>query len=191
MTTSAPDDYRSGQKHYPVTVFHHPPGGVRKPDWQFIMSHPACFIAFGGGTGLSPVAPGTVGTLAAFPLFWFLHQYLNSFAFLLLIDVLFILGIWACAVTGRLLGAADHGGMVWDEIVAFLLVLVMVPDTPGWQVTAFLLFRVFDISKPQPIRYYEKKFRGGFGVMFDDILAAFFTLLCLSVWKTLVFQANV
>ena len=191
MTISAPDDNNiSGEKPYPVAVFD-PPPYVRKPDWQFIMSHPACFIAFGGGSGLSPVAPGTVGTLAAFPLFWFLGEYLNLFGLLLLVDVFFILGIWACAVTGRLLGAPDHGGMVWDEMVAFLLVLALVPDTPGWQIAAFLLFRVFDISKPQPIRYYEKKFRGGFGVMFDDILAAFFALLCLSMWKVLVFQANV
>lgn len=191
MTISAPDDDNTpGEKSYPVAVYD-PLLYVRKPDWQFIMSHPACFIAFGGGSGLSPVAPGTMGTLAAFPLFWFLGEHLNLFALLLLVDVLFILGIWACAVTGRMLGAPDHGGMVWDEMVAFLLVLVLVPDTPGWQIAAFVLFRLFDISKPQPIRYYEKKFRGGFGVMFDDILAAFFTLLCLSVWKVLVFQTNV
>ena len=103
-----------------------------------------------------------------------------------LIYVMFFVGIWACALTGRALGAHDHGGMVWDEIVAFLLVLFFTPDNLMWQAFAFLLFRFFDIYKPQPIRYYDKKLRGGFGVMFDDMLAAFYTLLCLAAWKAFV-----
>jgi phosphatidylglycerophosphatase A len=100
--------------------------------------------------------------------------------------MMFIVGIWACGLTGKVLGAHDHGGMVWDEIVAFLLVLFFTPDNIVWQAFAFLLFRLFDIFKPQPIRYYDKKLRGGFGVMFDDMLAAFYTLLCLAAWKAFV-----
>lgn len=148
--------------------------------------HFSHFIAFGGGTGLSAVAPGTIGTLAAFPLYWLLDYYLDPIHFLILIDILFILGIWACGITGKALGSHDHGGMVWDEIVAFLLVLYFIPDDWRWQLAAFLLFRLFDIAKPQPIRYYDNKLRGGFGVMFDDLLAAFFTLLCLAGWKAIV-----
>ncbi len=156
------------------------------PDKAFVRRHPAHFIAFGGGAGLSPVAPGTAGTLAAFPLFWVLDYFLEPVEFLLLITALFILGIWACRVTGKALGDHDHGGMVWDEVVAFLLVLVFTPNNLIWQAFAFLLFRLFDIIKPPPIRYYDNTLRGGIGVMFDDLLAAFFTLLCLAAWKAFV-----
>ncbi|UJP05879.1 MAG: phosphatidylglycerophosphatase A [Nitrosomonas sp.] len=153
---------------------------------NLICSHPAYFIAFSGGVGLSPKAPGTVGTLVAFPLFWVLDNYLTSLEFLLLIDILFIVGIWACGLSGKALGEPDHGGMVWDETVAFLLVLYFTPNHWMWQLIAFVLFRFFDIIKPQPIRYFDNRLKGGFGVMFDDILAAFFTLLCLAGWTAWV-----
>lgn len=156
------------------------------PRMRFVLKHPAFFVAFGGGAGLSPVAPGTVGTLVAFPLFWLINQNLDPIKFLLLIDVMFIAGIWCCSITGKILGIHDHSGIVWDEIVAFLLVLFFTPDGLLWQAFAFLLFRLFDIFKPQPIRYYDDKLRNGFGVMFDDLLAAFFTLLCLAAWKAFV-----
>ncbi len=157
-----------------------------RPSLDLIYSHPAYFIAFSGGVGLSPVAPGTMGTLVAFPLFWLLNHMLSPIYFLLLIDVMFIVGIWACGLSGKALGAPDHGGMVWDETVAFLLVLYFTPLHWAWQLAAFLLFRLFDIAKPQPIRYYDSRLQGGFGVMFDDMLAAFFTLLCLAGWKAWV-----
>jgi phosphatidylglycerophosphatase A len=149
----------------------------------FVRRHPAHFIAFGGGIGLSRVAPGTAGTLATLPLFWILNFFLAPQALLMLIGTMFIAGVWACGVTGRALGEHDHGGMVWDEITAFCLVLLLTPNNILWQSFAFLLFRVFDIVKPPPIRYYDSKLRGGFGVMFDDILAAFYALLCLAAWK--------
>jgi phosphatidylglycerophosphatase A len=154
-----------------------------RPDKAFVRRRIAHFIAFGGGIGLSRVAPGTAGTLAAFPLFWVLSFFFDAAGFLLLIGALFIIGIWACAATGKALGSHDHGGMVWDEIVAFLLVLEFTPKVLIWQACAFLLFRVFDIIKPPPIGYYDSKLRGGFGVMFDDMLAAFYALLCLAAWK--------
>lgn len=151
-----------------------------RPTLRFVFSHPAHCIAFGGGAGLSPVAPGTVGTLLALPGFYVLGPQLLPWQYLMMIGVLFGLGAWACAVTGRALGAADHGGMVWDEVVAFLLVLFFTPDSIYWQAFAFLLFRLFDIWKPPPIRYYDRMLKNGFGVMFDDLIAAGYTLLVLA-----------
>jgi len=152
-----------------------------RPTWRFVASHPAHWLAFGAGVGLSPVAPGTVGTLLAFPLFWLLYPRLPPFAYLGMIVVMFLAGIWACERSGRVLGASDHPGMVWDEIVAFLLVLFFTPVSMIWQALAFLLFRSFDILKPPPIRYYDRTLKNGFGVMFDDLVAAFYTLIVLAV----------
>jgi phosphatidylglycerophosphatase A len=157
--------------------------GRPAPDKAFVFSSAAHFIAFAGGVGLSPVAPGTAGTLVAFPLFWVFEYIFDSSGFFLFLIAAFGTGVWACGVTGRALRNPDHGGIVWDEVTAFLLVLFFTPKGLLWQAFAFLLFRLFDIIKPGPIRYYEKKLHGGFGVMFDDLLAAFFTLLCLAFWK--------
>jgi phosphatidylglycerophosphatase A len=143
-------------------------------------------IAFGFGVGLVPVAPGTWGTLLALPVFLLVSPRLEAVEFLLMLAVLFALGVWACGVTGRAIGAADHGGMVWDETVAFLLVLFFVPAMLPWQAAAFLLFRLFDILKPPPIRYYDQSLKGGFGVMFDDLIAASYTLLVLAVATTIM-----
>jgi phosphatidylglycerophosphatase A len=154
-----------------------------RPSFRFVVSHPAHFLAFGFGVGLIPVAPGTFGTLLALPLHASLRPLLGEQNFALLLLGLFFLGVWACHVTGRRLGVHDHAGMVWDETVAFLIVLYFTPDTPIWQAFAFLLFRLFDILKPMPIRHFDRSLRNGLGVMFDDLLAAFFTLLCLAGWK--------
>jgi phosphatidylglycerophosphatase A len=152
-----------------------------RPSWRFVTSRPAHFIAFGFGTGLMPFAPGTWGTLVAFPLDWLLRSQADPLQFLLAILALFVLGVWACGATGRALGVPDHGGMVWDEVVAFLLVLFLAPATPAWQAVAFVLFRLFDILKPPPIRYYDRTFKTGFGVMLDDLVAAFYTLIVIAV----------
>ena len=148
--------------------------------------NPARTIATGFGVGLAPVAPGTFGTLAAWPLGWWLSG-LDPIITLALIGFFFILGIWACGATGRRLGVADHGSMVWDEIVAFLLILVVVPRALDWHAAAFLLFRAFDIAKPPPIRWLEDRFRGGFGVMLDDLAAAGYTLLVLAALARISF----
>lgn len=145
------------------------------------MRHPAHFVALGGGAGLAPRAPGTFGTLLALPIFWLAGPLLTPGAYFFALGALFLLGVWACEVTGKALGSPDHGGMVWDETVAFLLVLFFTPTHGYWQAFAFLVFRLFDILKPPPIRYYERRFKGGFGVMVDDLVAAFFTLIVLAL----------
>jgi phosphatidylglycerophosphatase A len=160
---------------------------ILRPGFRFVFSHPAHFIAFGFGAGLSPLAPGTAGTLVGFPIFWLIGSHYSLWETLVFIAVLFAIGVWACGITGRSLGVSDHGGMCWDEIVAFLLILEMAPDGLYWQIAAFFLFRIFDVVKPSPIRELEKRMKGGFGVMFDDILAAGYTLLALAIVKRLWF----
>ena len=160
---------------------------VLHPGFRFVFGHPAHFIAFGFGAGLSPFAPGTAGTLVGFPLYWLLGPAHSPWALLAVVAVLFAIGVWACGVTGRNLGISDHGGMCWDEIVAFLLILEIAPDGLYWQVAAFFLFRFFDVVKPSPIRELDLRMKGGFGVMFDDILAAGYTLLALAIVKRLWF----
>ena len=149
-------------------------------------AHPAHGIAFAGGIGLAPFAPGTFGTLLAFPLFALLVATTGAVTQLFVFIVLFAIGAWACQVTGRALGVSDHGGMVWDETVAFLLVLMFTPAGWAWQIAAFALFRFFDIVKPQPIRHFDSTLKNGFGVMFDDLLAAGYTLLLLAFAKILI-----
>lgn len=143
-------------------------------------------IATGFGVGRAPRAPGTFGTLLAWPIGWVLHG-LDPLVLFPLLALLFALGVWACERTGRQLGAADHGSMVWDEIVAFLLVLALVPRELDWQAAAFVLFRAFDIAKPPPIDWVERRTRGGFGVMADDIVAAGYTLLILALLQRTLF----
>lgn len=157
-----------------------------QPSWQFLFSHPAHFLSFGFGAGLVPKGPGTAGTLVAFPMYWFLGAHLSDGFFLLVMIWAFAFGVWVCDITGKALGVADYGGIVWDEIVAFILVLFFTPEGLAWQILAFSLFRFFDIVKPEPIRHFDKTWHGGLGVMFDDILAACYTLLCLAVIKSIL-----
>jgi phosphatidylglycerophosphatase A len=152
----------------------------------FLFGHPAHFIALGFGAGLAPVAPGTFGTLLAIPIAVALGTYTSDAGYVLVTAALFVLGIWACAATGRALGAPDHGAMVWDETVAFLLVLYFVGIDPLRVSIAFLLFRVFDILKPPPIGALDAALKNGLGVMADDILAACYTLLVFSVGQRIL-----
>ena len=159
---------------------------IVKPGWRFMLNHPAHFFSFGFGSGLLHKAPGTFGTLVAFPIFWLLAPLLTDAAFLLFLVWAFAIGVWACDFTGRTLGVADYGGIVWDEIVAFMLVLFFTPAGWEWSLLAFTLFRIFDIIKPPPIRYFDSNWHGGLGVMFDDLLAAGYTLLCLAFIKSVL-----
>lgn len=154
---------------------------ILQPDLKFILRHPAHFFAFGFGSGLSPRAPGTAGSLAAIPLYLLLARFLPLEALLAVVALSFVAGIWFCGVTGQALGAPDHGGMVWDEIVAMWLILAFVPQTALWFGATFLLFRLFDIWKPFPVRYFDRHVKGGFGVMLDDLLAAGYALAVLKV----------
>ncbi|MBU1214574.1 MAG: phosphatidylglycerophosphatase A [Gammaproteobacteria bacterium] len=157
-----------------------------KPDWRFLFSHPAHMLSFGLGLGLVPRSPGTAGTLLAFPFFWYLSPRLSDAMFLFVLIWMFAIGVWVCDITGKALGEADFGGIVWDEVVAFLLVLFFTPDGLIWQLLAFSLFRFFDIVKPQPIRYFDSHWHGGLGVMFDDLLAAGYTLFCMALIKSIL-----
>ena len=144
-----------------------------RPDKKFLLNHPAHLLAFGFGAGLLPKAPGTWGTLVALPIFALVRVGGGDTVAVIAVAVLFfVLGVWAAGVAGRSLGVADHGGIVIDEIAAFLLVLACTPASIAWWVIAFLLFRVFDIVKPWPISWADRTIKGGFGVMFDDLLAA-------------------
>lgn len=156
---------------------------ISQPDLKFILSHPAHLFAFGFGSGLSPRAPGTAGSLAAIPLFLALAHFLPLWPLLAVVGLSFLAGIWFCDVTGKALGVPDHGGMVWDEIVAMWLVLAFTPMSVFWFGAAFLLFRLFDIWKPFPIRYFDQHVKGGFGVMLDDLLAAGYALAVLKLME--------
>jgi phosphatidylglycerophosphatase A len=153
------------------------------PSLKFLFAHPAHFVALGAGTGLAPAAPGTFGTLLAIPLALALHRYASAGGFLLVALALFAIGAWAAHVTGRHLRVPDHGSIVVDEVAAFLLVLFFAGSDP-WQIAlAFALFRFFDIVKPPPIRQFDAAWKNGFGVMFDDLLAAGYALLALALLR--------
>jgi phosphatidylglycerophosphatase A len=151
------------------------------PTPRFLLAHPSHFIALGFGSGLSPFAPGTAGTLLGWLLFPVLSWLMTDAALLLLLCIFFAGGVLAAERTGRALGVPDHGAIVWDEMVAIWLVLVFAPPTLIWQAVAVALFRFFDIVKPPPVRNVEAAFKGGFGVMIDDIVAAAYALLVLAI----------
>lgn len=152
------------------------------PSFRFLLARPAHFYALGFGAGLAPAAPGTFGTLVAIPIAVLLRASGSDVVYLAVVGVMLALGAWAAAVTGRDLGVPDHGAIVCDEVVAFLLVLFFV-DLDGAQVAfAFLLFRLFDILKPPPIRQLDRALQNGFGVMLDDLIAAGYTLVVLALW---------
>ena len=164
---------------------------VDRPTLRFMLAHPLHVIALGFGSGLSPYAPGTFGTLFAWVSFRTLDIALPADVFLLLILLSFVLGIIAIEKTGTALGEIDHGGIVWDEIVPFWGVLWLLAQVMGdnlaWQGIAFALFRFFDIKKPWPASYYDRQVKNGFGVMMDDVIAALYTVLSLTVFLVFVY----
>ena len=151
-----------------------------QPSFKLLISHPTHFLSLGFGSGLTPKAPGTFGTLVGMPMFWLISRYSLSIQ-LMVISCLFLIGIYCGAKTGKALGVADHGAIVWDEIVAIMLVLAFTPTHWFWWLIAFALFRLFDIWKPFPIRQFDAKFKGGFGVMFDDLLAGIYAIAGLKI----------
>lgn len=165
------------------------PAPPRRPTARFMLAHPAHLLALGFGSGLSPVAPGTAGTLWAWLAFLAMAPWLSTPQMGLLIAVATLLGWWASTVTARNMGVADPGSIVWDEIVAFWLILWLVMPAGLWgQLAAFVLFRFFDTVKFGPTAWADRTFkgfgwRGGFGIMLDDLAAAFCTLLVLAAWS--------
>ena len=158
---------------------------------RFLLAHPAHFIALGAGSGLSRLAPGTAGTLWAWAVFLLLQIWLTPLQMGMLIAASTLVGWWACTVTAQHMGVADPGAIVWDEVIAFWLVLWLVTPTTFWgQLGAFVLFRYFDAAKPGPVRWADSLFkgfgwRGGWGIIFDDLVAAFCTLLVIAIWRSL------
>jgi len=151
------------------------------PTLSFMLHHPAHFVALGFGAGLAPVAPGTFGTLVAIPIAFLLQRYGGDAGFAAAIVVLLAIGAWASDVTGRALGVPDHGSIVIDEVVAFLLVLFFTGLAPLRIALAFALFRLFDITKPPPVRQVDAAMKNGLGVMLDDLVAAGYALLVFAV----------
>ncbi|WP_263081873.1 phosphatidylglycerophosphatase A [Endozoicomonas sp. Mp262] len=143
-----------------------------------ILKNPIHFLAFGLGSGLSPKAPGTVGTIAAIPFYLFL-QHLPLGQYLLLIAIASLVGIWLCGQTSKDLGVHDHPGIVWDEFCGFWITMIAAPSGWPWILLGFMLFRIFDIWKPWPIGWLDARVGGGFGIMADDIIAGFYALALL------------
>ncbi|MFN3571416.1 MAG: phosphatidylglycerophosphatase A [Polaromonas sp.] len=154
-----------------------------------MLAHPAHLVALGFGAGLSPLAPGTAGTLWAWLAFVVMAPWFSPWQMGLLIAAASLLGWWASTVTARNMGVADPGSIVWDEVAAFWLVLWLIAPAGLWgQLVAFVLFRFFDAVKFGPMAWADKSFkgfgwRGGFGIMLDDFAAAFCTLLVIAAWR--------
>lgn len=146
---------------------------------EFI-SNPNHIFAFGFGSGLAPKAPGTFGTLAAIPFFW-LIQDLTWPLYLSWLLVTFALGVLWCERSSKALGVHDHGGIVWDEFVGYWITMFMAPKGILWILIGFVLFRFFDIIKPWPINWLDRKVSGGFGIMIDDVLAGVYACVCLQL----------
>jgi phosphatidylglycerophosphatase A len=165
----------------------HPP--AMRPSLRFMLSHPAHWVALGFGSGLAPVAPGTAGTLWAWLAYLVLQHWLTPLAMAGVIAASLAIGWWACTVTAGHMRALDPGSIVWDEVIAFWIVLWLVLPTDFWgQLAAFLLFRLFDTVKPGPVAWADNLFhgfgwRGGFGIIFDDLVAALCTLLVIALWR--------
>ncbi len=160
-----------------------------RPSVRFMLAHPAHFMALGFGAGLAPKAPGTVGTLWAWLAYLVLQLWLTPYQMGWLIVASTVVGWWACTVTARNMRVSDPGPVVWDEVVAFWLVLWLAMPLGFWgQCVAFALFRYFDAAKPGPVGWADSAFkgfgwRGGWGILFDDFVAAFCTLLVIAAWR--------
>jgi phosphatidylglycerophosphatase A len=150
-----------------------------------VLTDPVNLLAFGLGSGLSPVAPGTVGSLLALPLAWLTLDF-GLVAQIATACTLFVSGIWICGESARRIGIHDHGGIVWDEITGMYVALLAAPPTIAAWALAFGLFRAFDIVKPWPIRDLDHRLRGGLGIMLDDLAAALYAVILLGLYRWLM-----
>jgi len=152
---------------------------------RIVMKDPVHILAFGFGTGLAPVAPGTFGSLPGLLLFWLTLDF-GLYVQVALAVAIALAGIWICGESARRIGVHDHGGIVWDEIVGMYVTLLAAPlSVAGW-VLAFVLFRVMDIVKPWPIRDLDHSMRGGVGIMLDDLAAALYAAILLGLYRWLM-----
>ncbi len=149
---------------------------LARPNW----SNPVHLAAFGFGAGALPRAPGTWGTLVALPLYWLMVD-LALWSYLLVTLLVCVVGVWLCHVTARDLGVHDHPGIVWDEIAGYLITMIAAPEGWLWWLVGFVLFRLFDILKPWPIKVVDRDVGGGFGIMLDDVLAGLMALASLQL----------
>lgn len=147
---------------------------------KIVLRNPIHLLSFGFGSGLSPFAPGTMGTIIAIPIFLAMSQ-LPLALYILIVAIIFSIGCWTSAKTAKALNVHDHPGIVIDEIVGYLITMILVPVTWYWVILGFVLFRLFDIWKPWPISIVDKQVKGGFGIMIDDVLAALYSLLSLHI----------
>ena len=145
-----------------------------------LIKDPGHALSFGFGSGLSPYAPGTMGTLAAIPLYLLAAQF-GSLSVLMTCVFICVLGVYLCARTTTALGVHDHPAIVWDEIAGYFVTMLFVPVSIATVIAGFVLFRIFDILKPWPISVIDSRLKGGLGVMLDDILAGIFALIVLQV----------
>lgn len=157
-------------------------------DRRRLMATPAGWIATGLGSGLAPKAQGTFGSLAAIVPWLALHAVLPAWGWLLLIAVSFAVGVWACNVAGRIIGVDDHRSLVWDEFVGQWIALLPALVVPGWAwvVAGFALFRLFDVWKPWPIAWFDRRVKGGLGVMLDDVIAGILAAIVLNLLQFLI-----
>ncbi len=156
-----------------------------------LLADPGHFLALGCGSGLLPPAPGTWGTALAVPLWWALLRPLPLVLYVPLLAMAIGLGIWFCGRTAAALGTEDHPAIVWDEFVGFWLACLALPAGWYWMLAAFLLFRLFDIWKPWPIRQLDRRLKGGLGIMLDDLVAGFFAWLLLQASAWLLSAATI
>ncbi|KKD62342.1 phosphatidylglycerophosphatase [Grimontia sp. AD028] len=152
------------------------------------LSNPVHLLATGFGSGLSPIVPGTMGTLAAVP-FYYLLVSLSPIALAIAIVLGSLVGIYLCERTSNDMGVHDHGSIVWDEFVGFWITMFLVPVT-DWQVVlaGFIIFRFFDMVKPWPISWLDKQVHGGFGIMLDDVVAGLMSMVTLWAGYTFLFN---
>ncbi len=150
-----------------------------------IMTDPVLFLAFGFGSGLAKKAPGTCGTIAAIPVYYLLAQIHSLWIYSILTIIATVVGVWLCDVAAKKLDEHDVGGIVWDEVAGYLITMWFVPYSWQAMILGFMLFRIFDILKPQPIKWIDKQVHGGLGIMLDDVLAGIFAgvvLLLAAHW---------
>lgn len=145
-----------------------------------ILRNPVHWPALGFGLGTAPFAPGTFGALLGIPVYLLLAE-LPLMGYLAIVAILFFAGIAACRVTARALGVHDHPAIVFDEVVGFLVTMTLAPADWWWLAAGFALFRLFDIWKPWPIRWIDRRVHGGLGIMLDDALAGIYALLALEL----------